>query len=98
MLRSYQLNPDTDPHQFPDFYIKRDINKLSDDYKPVAQLLLDYANEKDEDNSQIRIHIYGQGEITRFLHAKCYIFLGPGYANGIIGSSNFTEKGRDSCH
>jgi SNF2 family DNA or RNA helicase len=93
MLRSYQLSPATDTHQFPDFYIKRDIDKLSDDYKPVAQLLLDYADGEDEDHSQIRIHVYGQGEITQFLHAKCYIFLGPSYANGIIGSSNFTEKG-----
>jgi superfamily II DNA or RNA helicase len=93
MLRSYQQNPDVATQKFPDFYIKRDINKLSEDYKPVAQLLLDYANEEDENKSQIRIHVYGQGDTTQFLHAKCYIFLGTGYANGIIGSSNFTEKG-----
>jgi superfamily II DNA/RNA helicase len=92
-LRSYQQNPDVATQKFPDFYIKRDIDKLSEDYKPVAQLLLDYANEEDEDKSQIRIHVYGQGDTTQFLHAKCYIFLGTGYANGVIGSSNFTEKG-----
>lgn len=98
MLRSYQIRTNLTPEEkFPDFYIQRDINTLTDDYKPIAQLLLDYASENEED-SQIRIHVYGQGEDKRFLHAKCYIFTGTKFAEGIIGSSNFTERGLEDNH
>ncbi len=94
MLRSYQMRNDLSKEErFPDFYIKRDVDKLSDEYKPVVHLLLDYMNE-DEDKSQVRIRVYGQdGEEKRFLHAKCYIFTGEGLGYGIVGSSNFTQKG-----
>ena len=94
-LRSYQLRSNlTEEEKFPDFYIRRDIEKLSDEYQPVARQLLKYTNPDDEEQSQIRIHVYGQdGKDTRFLHAKCYIFTGLGVAQGVIGSSNFTEKG-----
>ena len=100
-LRSYQLRDDltNDEKKFPDFYIKRDIDKLNDTYKPVVQMLLDYADENNESDSQIKIHVYGQGDIEKFLHAKCYIAYAedpdgePQKAYGIIGSSNFTEKG-----
>ena len=95
MLRSYQMCPDlTKDEKFPDFYIQKDIEKLSSEYKPIVQLLLDYTNTEDENLSQIKIRIYGQNiSQKQFLHAKCYIFLGEGFAYGIIGSSNFTEKG-----
>lgn len=94
-LRSYQLRPDlTNEEKFPDFYIQNDINKLSDDYQPIVGLLLKYTNPEDETLSQVRIRVYGQdGDDKRFLHAKCYIFTGYRVAHGIIGSSNFTEKG-----
>ena len=48
-----------------------------------------------QDDSQIQIRVFGQSDPVKkqFLHAKCYIFLGAGEADGIIGSSNFTEKG-----
>lgn len=94
-LRSYQMNPDLSKEErFPDFYIQRDIEKLSDDYQPIVKMLLKYTNPDDDLQSQVRIRIYGQdGEEKRFLHAKCYIFTGYGVAHGIIGSSNFTEKG-----
>ena len=94
-LRSYQMRPDlTKEEKFPDFYIQRDIAKLSEDYQPIVQMLLKYTNPDDDLQSQVRIRIYGQdGEEKRFLHAKCYIFTGYGVAHGIIGSSNFTEKG-----
>lgn len=60
MLRSYQMRNDLSKEErFPDFYIKRDVDKLSDEYKPVVHLLLDYMNE-DEDKSQVRIRVYGQ--------------------------------------
>lgn len=93
-IRPYQLNGSkSDKNKFPDFYIKRDIGQLSDEYKPIIQFLLDYCFE-DEQNSPIQIHVYGQnGDKEKFLHAKCYIFNGKGIARGIIGSSNFTQKG-----
>lgn len=94
-LRSYQMRPDlTKEEKFPDFYIQRDIEKLSEDYQPIVRMLLKYANPDDDQQSRIHIRIYGQdSEVKRFLHAKCYIFSGNGVAHGIIGSSNFTEKG-----
>ena len=94
-LRTYQLRDDLPKEDiFPDFYIQRDINKLDDNYINVARLLLDYINPEDEENSQIRIRVYGQDTIEKqFLHAKCYIFTGKNYGVGIVGSSNFTEKG-----
>lgn len=94
-LRSYQMRSDlTKEEKFPDFYIQKDIEKLSDDYQPLVKLLLEHTNPDDESQSQVKIRVYGQdGEEQRFLHAKCYIFSGYGVAHGIIGSSNFTEKG-----
>lgn len=90
MMRSYMMdeNATDDEPKFPDFYLKRDVDLLRDDYREVAQLLAEYI-----DKGQIRVHVFGQGEKKRFLHAKCYIFLGEGFARGIIGSSNFTQKG-----
>lgn len=59
-IRPYQLNGSkSDNNKFPDFYIKRDIGQLSDEYKPIIQFLLDYCFE-DEQNSPIQIHVYGQ--------------------------------------
>lgn len=99
-LRHYQTRPlQEDDKVFPDFYIQRDIALLNDDYIPVAELLLKYCTIEDEENSQLRIRVYGQNtEPKQFLHAKCYIFTGrdsdgSGLALGIVGSSNFTEKG-----
>lgn len=94
-VRSYQLQTDIPKEEkFPDFYIQRDVNQLTEEYAPVAQMLLQYSNIDEQDNSQIQIRVYGQkGEEKKFLHAKCYIFLGEGQAYGILGSSNFTERG-----
>lgn len=94
-VREYQLekgqsfNP-----KFPDFHIKRDIDKLGDEYRKVAQLLLDYM-EEDEDDSQIIVRIFGRKR-NSFLHAKAYVFSGLGFGCGIIGSSNFTRGGLES--
>lgn len=114
-LRAYQTLPqEPDQHLFPDFYIQRDINLLTDEFRPTAELIQQYCNvqkyegetvrcifdtveeeNSDQEDSQIQIRVYGQQEKThkQFLHAKCYIFLGTGEADGIIGSSNFTQKG-----
>lgn len=96
IVRAYQLqNPIVDAH-FPEDYIKRDINEIavSDEYISAVRLLLDFCKD-DENDSKLQIRIYKQNkdEETQFFHAKCYIFSGKGYANGIIGSSNFTKKG-----
>lgn len=93
MLRSYMLDETIANEKFPDFYIRRDVEHFHDEYKEVVQMLLDHMNGEDESNTQLRVHVYGQGAEKRFLHAKCYIFLGRGFAHGIIGSSNFTQKG-----
>lgn len=102
-LRSYQKDKQKPNEQkFPDFYIQRDINQLSDEYRSVAGLIMQYCHTLLPDSSntqtadaQIQIRIYGQKDAThkQFLHAKCYIFLGHGEADAIIGSSNFTQKG-----
>lgn len=99
-IRSYQTRPlDEDEPKFPDFYIERDIARLNDEFLPVAELLLNYCKIEDEDNSQIRIRVYGQDQNPKkFLHAKCYIFKGNDkdgdkLAYGIVGSANFTQKG-----
>lgn len=93
-LREYQLRSDlTKEEKFPDFYIQNDVNKLNDEYVGVATTLLEYCNLEDENNSQVQIRVYGQNQNpVQFLHAKCYIFLGED-SKGIIGSSNFTQKG-----
>lgn len=94
-LRSYQMRNDLSlEEKFPDFYIQRDINVLTPEYQDVVRTILQYANIEDEENSQFKIRVYGQeGEEKRFLHAKCYIFTGPRIGHGIVGSSNFTERG-----
>lgn len=94
-LRSYQMRSDLSPEEkFPDFYIQRDVNILTPEYQDVVRTILQYANIEDEENSQFKIRVYGQeGEEKRFLHAKCYIFTGPRIGHGIVGSSNFTERG-----
>ena len=92
MVRSYMLNnTSTSSQTFPDVYIERDVNRFCKDYQDVVHLLLEYMEPK----PQLRVRVYGQGEVKQFLHAKCYIFLGSGcgFAHGIVGSSNFTQKG-----
>jgi superfamily II DNA or RNA helicase len=95
VVRSYQtIEPVTVPMDFPRDYIHRDLAelKLQPDYEKVVQLLLAYLNN---DGTKFQVKIYGQEnkENPQFLHAKCYIFSSPGDSIGILGSSNFTQKG-----
>jgi len=94
VVRLYQQSEPSPKDDFPGQYLKKDINALTltSDYQKVVQLLLDYCNS-DIDNSKLQIKIYGQGAEEQFLHAKCYIFKGTETACGLIGSSNFTQKG-----
>lgn len=81
--------------QFPDDFIKTDINELElkDEYKHTIKFLLDNC-EGEEPKVEIRIYRTDAKEDAQFLHSKCYIFTGDEEATaGIIGSSNFTEKG-----
>lgn len=90
-LQYYQTSQEA--HQFPDFYIQRDVDSLTDEYKSVGKLIIDNALTDENPNGKFEIRVYGQGEHREFLHAKCYIFLGQGLGTGIVGSSNFTAKG-----
>lgn len=92
-LQYYQASQEV--RQFPDFYIQRDVNSLTDEYKPIGKLIIDNALTEEYPDGKFEIRVYGQGEHKEFLHAKCYIFLGNNHmlATGIVGSSNFTLKG-----
>ena len=80
-----------------------DLDKFAaqEQYVKVVQMLVD--NLEDKDSEKFQIHIYKpEGELKdQFLHSKCYIF--KGYDNeeeipvgyGIIGSTNFTQKGME---
>lgn len=106
MVRLYQQNqPAIRDKDFPGQYLKKDINSLDlrPDYQRVVELLLAYCSP-DIESSKLQIKIFGQGKEEQFLHAKCFIFRGSGtgtgtggtsskFAYGIIGSSNFTQKG-----
>ena len=91
---SQQKNPKVKSRQYPDDYIKTDISKLElkDEYKQSVKFLLDNCTDE---NPKVEIRIYrtdADGD-AQFLHSKCYIFIGKDDAVGIVGSSNFTEKG-----
>lgn len=95
-VRISQLkNPVSKDAKFPDDYIRRDIQELevTEQYEDAVRLILDFCLEE-EDISKVKIRIYRQDDEgdAQFLHAKCYIFLGSN-SYGIIGSSNFTQKG-----
>lgn len=81
---------------FPQDFIKRDLQELDvkDDYVDTVRLIKDYCLENEE-KSKLKIRLYNcdQDGNAQFFHAKCYIFLGKNFAKGIIGSSNFTQKG-----
>ncbi|MCQ2126836.1 MAG: phospholipase D-like domain-containing protein [Bacteroidaceae bacterium] len=81
--------------------VELDKFAAQEQYVKTVQLLVD--NLKDKDNEKFQIHIYKpEGELKdQFLHSKCFIF--KGYDNeedcpvgyGIIGSSNFTQRGME---
>ena len=89
---SLLANPKYKDASYPHDFIRTDIHDLQikDEYKSIINLLLQYCG-----NGKMQIRIYSKnakGE-EEFLHSKCYIFLGPSFSYGIIGSSNFTRKG-----
>lgn len=90
-------NPKYKDLSYPDDYIRTDLYELQpkEEYENAVRLLLDYCTEDEDSKIQIRIFRKNEEDETQFLHSKCYIFdglkVGKGY--GLIGSSNFTEKG-----
>lgn len=80
---------------FPDDYIKTDINdlELNDEYMHAISCLLDYCTPDEDSKVEIRVYRTNANEDAQFLHSKCYIFVGENNAVGIVGSSNFTQKG-----
>lgn len=89
---SLLANPKYKDASYPHDFIRTDIHdlKIKDEYKSVINLLLQYCG-----NGKMQIRIYSKNAKGKeeFLHSKCYIFLGPSFSYGIIGSSNFTRKG-----
>ncbi len=90
-VRAYQVkNPAKQDPDFPEKYLKRDLEELQlkEEFQKVALLLGKYLNT--DNSSKLQIRVYSKN----FLHAKCYIF-GSDEENavGIIGSSNFTKQG-----
>jgi ERCC4-related helicase len=88
-VRVYQVkNPDKQDPDFPEKYLKKDLEELElkDEYQIVIDLLLKYIKQ----NGKIQIRVYRKN----FLHAKCYIFGSvDDNAVGLLGSSNFTYQG-----
>ena len=85
---------------YPQDFIKTDLAdlKVKSEYIPAVQLLLDFCKEQHTglNDPKIEIRIFrgvSEDDKRQFFHSKCYILYGTGSAYGIIGSSNFTQKG-----
>lgn len=89
---SLLANPKYKDASYPYDFIRTDIHdlKIKDEYKSVINLLLQYCGNG---KMQIRIYKKNANDEVEFLHSKCYIFSCPTFSYGIIGSSNFTQKG-----
>lgn len=85
-------NPKYKDATYPNDFIRTDINhlELKPEYESVIQLLLKHLS-----TGKIQVRIYQKNENSEleFLHSKCYVFSGEEISFGIIGSSNFTQKG-----
>lgn len=80
---------------YPKDFIKTDIQnlELKSEYQKIVKLLLNYCTDDENSKIQVRVFRKNENEETQFLHSKCYIFNGKDVSIGIIGSSNFTQKG-----
>lgn len=90
-------NPKYKDMTYPGDFIRTDLCELEpkEEFENAVRLLLDYCTEEEDSKIQIRIFRKNEEDTTQFLHSKCYIFDGfdAGKGYGLIGSSNFTEKG-----
>ena len=90
-------NPKYKDLNYPADFIRTDLCELEpkEEFENAVRLLLEYCTEEEDSKIQIRIFRKNEEDETQFLHSKCYIFDGinSGKGYGLIGSSNFTEKG-----
>ncbi len=94
LFAKYNKNPKyKDFKNWPEDYIRTDINEIEvkSEYENAVSFLLKYLDKKDK--IEIRIFRRNSNDESQFFHSKCYIFYGAAVAYGIIGSSNFTERG-----
>lgn len=66
------------------------MSLVIDELTSFINLLLTYC---ESGKIQIRFYTKNADNKEEFLHSKCYIFFGTSNSFGIIGSSNFTQKG-----
>lgn len=92
LFAKYNAKPKYKGLKFPEDYIKTDINEIEvvPAYEHAIQFLLNYLSH---DKIKIKLYKKNLNAQTEFLHAKAYIFKGENNSYGIIGSSNFTQKG-----
>ena len=81
--------------EYPKDFLKIDLANIDmndEQCQKAAKMLIDYCSDE---NKKIEVKIFetNENDEKQFLHSKCYIFYGSGVAYGIIGSSNFTQKG-----
>lgn len=81
--------------KYPADYFKIDLQNIelnNEQYQKAAKMLLDYCSGE---NPKIEVKIFetNENDEKQFLHSKCYIFVSNKNSYGIIGSSNFTQKG-----
>lgn len=88
-------NPKYKDKNYPEDFIRTDLYELEpkEEFENAVRLLLDFCTEGEDSKIQIRIFRKNEEDETQFLHSKCYIFTGNNNAIGIVGSSNFTQKG-----
>ena len=90
-------NPKYKDKNYPADFIRTDLCELEpkEEFENAVRLLLDFCTEGEDSKIQIRIFRKNEEDETQFLHSKCYIFdgLNAGKGYGLIGSSNFTQKG-----
>lgn len=90
-------NPKYKDMNYPGDYIRTDLTDLEpkEEFENAVRLLLEFCTDKEDSKIEIRIFRKNEDDTTQFLHSKCYIFDGinAGKGYGLIGSSNFTEKG-----
>ncbi len=97
LYASQVKNPKYKGKNYPEDFIRTDLYELEpkEEFVNAVHLLLDFCTEEENSKIQIRIFRKNEEDKTQFLHSKCYIFdgLNAGKGYGLIGSSNFTEKG-----
>ena len=72
-LQYYQASREA--HQFPDFYIQRDVESLTDEYKPIGKLIIDNALTEENPDGKFEIRVYGQGNIKNSSMLSVTFFL-----------------------